>query len=79
MENLGIAYLNAGNLDEGVKILNEILKKKPGDLNILNMVAEAYYYKGKFTEAMDYWDNILGYDKAFWQDYTKGRFFAADK
>ena len=62
-ENLGIAYLNVGNLDEGVKILNEILKKKPSDLNVLNMVAEAYYYKGKFSEAMNYWDTILGYDK----------------
>lgn len=63
MENLGIAYLNNGNLDEGVKILNELLKKRPSDLNILNMVAEAYYYKGKYSEAMEYWDMILGYDK----------------
>ena len=63
MENLGIAYLNVGNLDEGAKILNELLKKRPSDLNILNMVAEAYYYKGKYTEAMGYWDTILGYDK----------------
>jgi len=63
MENLGIAYLNVGNLDEGVKIMNEILKKKPSDMNILNMVAEAYYYKGKYQQAMDYWDTILGYDK----------------
>jgi len=63
LENLGIAYLNVGNLDEGVKIMNEILKKKPSDLNILNMLAEAYYYKAKFTEAMGYWDTILGYDK----------------
>jgi tetratricopeptide (TPR) repeat protein len=63
LENLGIAYLNLGNLDEGVKILTEILKKKPSDLNILNMVAEAYYYKGKYSDAMNYWDTILGYDK----------------
>jgi tetratricopeptide (TPR) repeat protein len=63
MENLGIAYLNVGNLDEGVKIINDLLKKKPSDFNLLNMVAEAYYYKGKYQEAMDYWDQILGYDK----------------
>jgi len=63
LENLGIAYLNVGNLDEGVKILSEILKKKPSDLNILNMVAEAYYYKGKYQDAIDYWDQILFYDK----------------
>jgi tetratricopeptide (TPR) repeat protein len=63
LENLGIAYLNVGNLDEGVKMLKEILVKKPSDLNILNMIAEAYYYSGKFKEAIDYWDLVLTYDK----------------
>ena len=63
LENLGIAYLNIGDLDAGVKILNEILIKKPSDMNLLNMIAEAYYYKGKFQEAMNFWDKILEYDK----------------
>ena len=63
LENLGIAYLNVGNLDEGVAILGEILKRKPSDLNILNMVAEAYYYKGKYQLAIDYWDQVMYYDK----------------
>ena len=63
MENLGIAYLNTGNLENGLKILKEILIKKPSDLNILNMVAEAYYYTNKFQEAIDYWDLVLTYDK----------------
>jgi tetratricopeptide (TPR) repeat protein len=63
LENLGIAYLNVGKLDEGVKILDEILKKRPSDMNILNMVAEAYYYKGKYKEAIEYWDQVLYYDK----------------
>ena len=63
LENLGIAYLNVGDLDGGVKILNEILIKKPSDMNLLNMIAEAYYYKAKYQEAMDYWDKILEYDK----------------
>jgi tetratricopeptide (TPR) repeat protein len=63
LENLGIAYLNVGDLDGGVKILNEILIKKPSDMNLLNMIAEAYYYKNKYQLAMDYWDKILEYDK----------------
>ena len=63
LENLGIAYLNVGELEKGVEILNEILKKKPSDMNILNMVAEAYYYKGKYQLAIDYWDQVLFYDK----------------
>lgn len=63
LENLGIAYLNVGELEQGVAMLNEILKKKPSDLNILNMVAEAYYYKGKYQLAIDFWDQVLFYDK----------------
>ena len=63
LENLGIAYLNIGDLDNGVKILGEILSRKPGDMNILNMIAEAYYYKGRYQQAMDYWDKVLGLDK----------------
>jgi tetratricopeptide (TPR) repeat protein len=62
-ENLAIAYLNIGDLDQGVAMLNEILKRKPSDLNILNMVAEAYYFKGKFDKAIEYWDRVLEYDK----------------
>ena len=64
LENLGIAYLNTGNLEEGVKILGEILKRKPSDLNILNMIAEAYYYKGKYRDAIEYWDLVMSYDQA---------------
>jgi len=60
--NLGIAYLNTGNLKEGITIFNELLKKRPSDLNILNIIAESYYYSGKYQEAMDYWDKILEYD-----------------
>lgn len=63
MKNLGIAYLNVGNLDEGVKVLGEILVKRPGDLSVLNMIGEAYYDNGKYQKAIDYWDEILFYDK----------------
>ena len=63
MENLGVAYLNVGKLEEAMTILKDILVKKPSDLNILNMVAEAYYYSGKYQDAIDYWDKVLMYDK----------------
>jgi tetratricopeptide (TPR) repeat protein len=63
MENLGIAYLNVGNVEEGLKIMKEMLAKRPSDMNILNMVAETYYYTGKYKDAIDYWDRVLSYDK----------------
>lgn len=63
LENLAIAYLNVGQLDSGVTMLNTILERRPSDLNILNMIAEAYYYKSKFDKAIEYWDRVLEYDK----------------
>jgi tetratricopeptide (TPR) repeat protein len=63
MENLGVAYMNVGKLEEALAILKDILAKKPSDLNILNMIAEGYYYSGKYQDAIDYWDKVLMYDK----------------
>jgi len=63
MENLGVAYMNVGKLEEAMTILKDILAKKPSDLNILNMIAEGYYYSGKYQDAIDYWDKVLTYDK----------------
>ncbi len=63
IQNLGIAYIDAGNFDNGITILTDLIKKRPSDLNLLDMVAEAYYDKTKYDDAMNYWDTILGYDK----------------
>src|SRR6266487_2608303 len=63
IQNLGIAYIDAGNFDNGITILTDLIKKRPSDLNLLDMVAEAYYDKTKYDGAMNYWDTILGYDK----------------
>lgn len=63
MENLAIAYINVGQANEGIAILQDILKKKPSDISILNLLAETYYDNKQYQEAMDHWDQILGYDK----------------
>ena len=63
MENLGIAYLEAGEFDKGVATLTELLQKRPADLNLLSMIAEAYYDKKNYDEAINYWDRILEADK----------------
>ncbi len=62
MENLAIAYLNAGQLDSGIIMIRELLLKKPSDFNLLNMVAESLYDKKKYDDAITYWDKILEYD-----------------
>ena len=63
LQNLGIANIDAGKFDAGISILNDLLKKRPSDLNLLDMVAQSYYENGKYDEAMNNWDVMLGYDK----------------
>jgi tetratricopeptide (TPR) repeat protein len=63
LQNLGIAYIDAGNFNDGIVILTELLKKRPSDFTLLDMVAEAYYDDKKYDDAMNYWDTLLGYDK----------------
>ncbi|MCX8019873.1 MAG: tetratricopeptide repeat protein [Chitinophagaceae bacterium] len=63
LENLAIAYLNAGNEQKGMEMLHEVLKRKPFDLNVLNLIAETYYAKKSYNKAMEYWDKILEFDK----------------
>jgi tetratricopeptide (TPR) repeat protein len=62
-ENLSISYEGIGQLDKAIEMLKKILEKKPADLTLLNTVAEMYYKTGKYQDAIDYWDKILGYDK----------------
>ena len=64
LENLGIAYLNTGKLNEGLAILKEMLQRRPRDVNLLNMIAEAYYDAKKYDEAIDHWDQLLILDKS---------------
>jgi len=63
LQNLGIAYIDAGNFNDGILLLADLLKKRPSDYNLLDMVAMAYYDNKKYDDAMNYWDTLLGYDK----------------
>jgi tetratricopeptide (TPR) repeat protein len=63
LENLGVAYLEDGQFDKGIETLNELLKKRPSDVNVLYMIAEAYYDKKNYDQAINYWDTVLQYDK----------------
>lgn len=63
LENLAIAYLNTGNTDKGLDILTEALGRRPTDMNLLNMIAEASYDAKRYDKAIEYWDQVLGLDK----------------
>ena len=63
LENLGIAYLNVGKFKEGLAILREMLQRRPSDVNLLNMIAEALYDAKQYDDAIDHWDQLLALDK----------------
>ncbi|MBD0331164.1 MAG: tetratricopeptide repeat protein [Chitinophagaceae bacterium] len=63
LENLAVAYLNTSNFEKGLNILKEILQRRPSDINLLNMIAEACYDARRYDDAINYWDDILKIDK----------------
>lgn len=63
LENLGSAYVNAKQYEKGAETLNEVLKKKPSDKELLYQTAQAWFKAGKYQEAIDTWDVLFGIDK----------------
>lgn len=63
LENLSSAYINAGYFEKGIGIMQEILKRKPQDAELIYAIAESYYKIKKYEEAISYWDKNLSIDK----------------
>jgi tetratricopeptide (TPR) repeat protein len=63
LQNLSVAYLNTGNAEQGIAILKDALQRRPTDVGLLNMVAEAYYDAKKYNEAIEHWDQLFAMDK----------------
>jgi tetratricopeptide (TPR) repeat protein len=62
-ENLADSYIAVGKPDQALKILQDLLAKKPADLELLNSLGFVNYKLKKYNPAMEYWDRILQYDK----------------
>jgi tetratricopeptide (TPR) repeat protein len=62
-ENLSDSYIASGQLQKGLDLMLMVLQKKPADLELLYNVADACYRLGRYKDAIDYWDQILEYDK----------------
>ena len=62
-QNLATAYMNAGKFAEGLEVLKQVLEKRPTDLGLLDMVAEACYDAGKYDDAINYYNKILAIDE----------------
>lgn len=62
-ENLAESYIAANQPGKGLELLDNLLKKKPADLDLLNGAAFTSYKLKKYDKAIDYWDRILSFDK----------------
>ena len=59
LQNLAIAYTNAGKQAEAISLLKGVLEKRPSDVNIINMLAEAHYDSKNYDEAIAFYDKLL--------------------
>jgi tetratricopeptide (TPR) repeat protein len=62
-ENLADSYISVGQPDKALQILQDLLLKKPADLELLNSLGFTCYKLKKYDQAIKYWDQFLGYDK----------------
>lgn len=63
LQNLGIAYLSF-NIPKGVEVLNKVLEKKPGDVEILTQIAQAYYKVQDYGTAYELYFKIFENDNS---------------
>lgn len=62
-QNLATAYMNAGKFTEGLEVMKQVLEKRPTDMGLLDMIAEACYDAGKYDDAITYYNKILAIDE----------------
>lgn len=63
MQNLSTALMNAGKFSEGLEMMKQTLARRPTDLGLLDMIAEACYDAGKYDEAITFYNKILAIDE----------------
>lgn len=61
-ENLGFAYLHSGDVENGEKLLNEIVTRKAGDKELIMNVAYAFYNLKQYDKSLDYCQRLLELD-----------------
>ncbi|HEX8313766.1 MAG TPA: tetratricopeptide repeat protein [Flavisolibacter sp.] len=62
-QNLATAYMNAGRFNEGLEVMKQVLEKRPTDVGLIDMIAEACYNAGRYEDAINYYNKILAIDE----------------
>jgi tetratricopeptide (TPR) repeat protein len=61
-ENLGFAYVYSGDFDIGEKLLSDLVKRRPGDKELIRDVASAFFDNKNYDKALDYCQKLLEMD-----------------
>ncbi len=59
IENLGFAQLYTGDVENGMKSLNEVLTRKPNNKELINNIAYAMYETKRYDDALVYFQKML--------------------
>lgn len=62
LQNLSTALMNAGKFEQGLAMMKQTLAKRPTDIGLMDMIAEACYDAGKHDEAINFYTKILEVD-----------------
>ena len=58
-ENLGFAQIYTGDINSGIKTLNEVLTRKPNNKELINNMANALYETKHYDTALTYFTKLL--------------------
>jgi tetratricopeptide (TPR) repeat protein len=60
--NMAYTMADAHKTGEAIKMMEEMLSRRPGDIGLLNGLADVCYHSGHYKEAIGYWDQLLAGD-----------------
>jgi tetratricopeptide (TPR) repeat protein len=60
--NMAYTMADAHKTDEAVKMMKDMLARRPQDIGLINGLADVCYHSGRYKEAIGYWDRLLTYD-----------------
>jgi len=61
-ENLGFAYVYSGDFDNGGKLLDDLISRRPGDKELIRDVASAFFDNKNYDKSLDYCQKLLEMD-----------------
>lgn len=61
-ENLGFAYVYSGDFDNGDKLLGDLVRRRPGDKELMRDIAAAYFENKNYDRSLDYCQKLLEMD-----------------